>query len=90
MQREQQQQKARAFWESDLPMHIRDFNEDATPGTIAYITKSFMWNFWSATGTYTQQARTSALPPEMITFIKDSLKARGEWVEYDSGSDECQ
>jgi hypothetical protein len=62
MQREQQQQKARAFWESDLPMHIRDFNEDATPGTIAYITKSFMWNFWSATGTYTQQAHVCPAP----------------------------
>ncbi len=89
-QQEQQQRTARAFWASDLPMHISELNEAATPDTISYITQSFLWHFWNATGTYTQQVRTSALPREMLKFIKDSLKARGEWVEYDSDSDACQ
>jgi hypothetical protein len=89
-QAERQQQQARGFWASDLPMHIRELNEYATLETIEYITHNFLQTFHKETATYTHQARTSDLPSQMLRFIKDSLKAKGEWLEYSSDSDTCQ
>jgi hypothetical protein len=71
-------------------MHIREFNEEVTDETLKAITKMFMNRFWSETATYTQQARTSALPPKMLQFIQASLKTKGEWLSYDSDSDTCR
>jgi hypothetical protein len=63
-------------------MHIQDFNEEVTSKTQEDIIDGFMMRFWSDTATYTGQARTSALPPKMVTFIKDALKSKGEWLDY--------
>jgi hypothetical protein len=70
-------------------MHISEFNEAVTAETVEYITQGFMQRFWSKTGTYTQQTRTSALPAKMLRFIQDGLKAKGEWLSYGSDPEVC-